>query len=84
MAVCTYDNPKTMQRECWADGRLLCAYSFTVLEPLAKHLIPSTLYFFGANVGPWEKGQVVGDFAAVSDCARIAHTPGEHTNQSAS
>ena len=26
MAVCTYDNPSTMARECWQDVRLLCHY----------------------------------------------------------
>ena len=65
MSVCTYDNPQTMQRECWADGRLLCAYDAGILEPVAKHLIPSQLFFFGANVGPWETGQLIGDPSAL-------------------
>ena len=26
MAVCTYDNPSTMARECWQDGLLFCHY----------------------------------------------------------
>ena len=67
MPVCTYDSPATMQRECWSDGRLLCAYSFRILEPLAKGLIPSQMYFFGANIGPWKEGQWVGDKTAIGD-----------------
>ena len=69
MSVCTYDNPQTMQRECWTDGRLLCAYDINVLERTAKHLIPSQLFFFGANVGPWKTGQLIGDPSALPTTA---------------
>ena len=27
MSVCTYDNPATMRRECWENGKLVCAYT---------------------------------------------------------
>ena len=63
MSVCTYDNPATMARECWADGRLLCHYSATLLE--TKSTIPREHLFFGANIGPWKAGQMVGDAAAL-------------------
>lgn len=65
MPVCTYDNPATMSRECWKDGELLCSYSWRLLQPFAKHPIPRELFFFGANVGPWEKGIRLGDAKAM-------------------
>lgn len=65
MAVCTYDNPATMSRECWQDGKLLCAYSAFILPPFTKQQIPPEHFFFGANVGPWETGRMVGNFEAI-------------------
>ena len=65
MAVCTYDNPKNWVRECWQDGELICAYSYTLLQPFAKEPIPAAYFFFGANVGPWQEGRVWGDAAAM-------------------
>jgi hypothetical protein len=64
MAVCTFDNPATMRRECWQDGRLLCSYAFE-LYVLKEWPVPGRLYFFGANIGDWKTGQLVGDSAAM-------------------
>ena len=64
MATCTYDNPATMARECWQDGRLLYCYS-AALFALPIWPVPAHLYFFGANVGDWNKGQLFGDGAAM-------------------
>ena len=66
-AVCVYDNPKTMARECWRDGRLTCCYSYELLPPISRDPIPAEYYFFGANVGNWTPGQVVGDPSAVGE-----------------
>jgi len=66
MKVCTYDNPATMARECWQDGRLLCSYSFRLLPPIAAKPIPAEHFFFGANIGPWRLRQIVGDAEAMS------------------
>jgi len=66
MAVCIYDNPATMARECWQSGKLLCHYQFQLLPPLAKEPIPAEKLFFGANIGPWKIGQMVGDAEAMS------------------
>ena len=63
--VCTYDNPSTMARECWKDGKLFCHYSAVLLEPFALTKIPSELFFFGANIGPWQSGQIHGDKSAI-------------------
>ena len=71
MAVCTYDNPATMARECWKDGRLICHYAHHLLPPLAKEPIPAEHFFFGANIGPWELGQMVGDAGALTPNAEV-------------
>lgn len=64
MACCTYDNPETMARECWQDGRLLCKYDAALL--LSRSPIPREYFFFGANIGPWKEGQLWGDPAAMN------------------
>jgi hypothetical protein len=61
--VCTYDNPATMARECWSDGVLRYSYSVTLLE--SSKPISSKHFFFGANIGPWKTGQLVGDSEAM-------------------
>ena len=62
--TCVYDNPVTMSRECWSDGNLVARYHFVLLEPFAKQKIPEYRFFFGANIGPWNAGQIVGDKSA--------------------
>lgn len=64
--VCTYDNPATMQRECWRDGTLFCAYSYELFF-LPEWTLPPKLFFFGANIGPWREGQIVGDAEAIGE-----------------
>ena len=59
MATCVYDNPVTMQRECWRDGNLRYAYSCEAIMGVTK--ISGEYFFFGANIGPWVTGQIVGD-----------------------
>ena len=75
MTVCTYDNPATMARECWQDGKLLCHYAAELLPPFAKEPIPGEHFFFGANIGPWKLGQMVGDADAMSSNAELTGTP---------
>lgn len=69
MPACTYDNPATMARECWQDGRMLCSYSAALLlrKPSTGETqpIPGEHLFFGANVGDWNPGQVVGEGSAL-------------------
>lgn len=71
MAVCTYDNPKTMARECWRDGKLVCKYNATLLLrkllPWETQPVPPRYFFFGANIGDWKTGQLVGDASAMSN-----------------
>lgn len=62
--ICTYDNPATMSRECWQDGKLLCHYQ-AHLFAIKPFPVPRELFFFGADIGPWEKGRMVGDKAAM-------------------
>jgi len=66
MNVCTYDNPDTMCRECWQDGQLLVHYSAELLM-MGPNAIRSEYYFFGANVGPWKTGQMIGDIEAMEN-----------------
>lgn len=63
--VCTFDNPAIMHRECWSDGKLVVSYDFKLLKPFAKIPIPAELFFFGANIGEWNEGQIIGDPDAI-------------------
>jgi hypothetical protein len=65
MSVCTYDNPDTLSRECWQDGRLISAYQLGLMMSKSWPPPPENL-FFGANVGPWKSGQLLGDPTAMS------------------
>ena len=62
--ACTYDNPVTMMRECWQDGRLQAAYSLTSLYQVNGPM-PPYLVHMGANIGPWKTGQLFGDSEAL-------------------
>lgn len=79
MKTCTYDNPETMQRECWQDGRLIAAYSMDAMmrkpAPGVSQPIPGEYLFFGANVGDWETGRLIGDAGAMpSVSSRVDNT----------
>jgi hypothetical protein len=50
---CTYDNPNTMMRECWYNGKLQAAYAME-LYYLKEWPIPPHFYHMGANIGDWE------------------------------
>lgn len=63
-AVCTYDNPDTCRREFWQDGQVIFSIAKTVFF-LRKWPIPPRYFFFGADIGPWKSGQVVGDPEAI-------------------
>ncbi len=63
-AVCTYDNPATMARECWLDGELICQYDSNLFF-LKDWPVPPQQFFFGANTGDWKTGQLVGDKEAL-------------------
>lgn len=66
VSVCTFDNPNAWRRECWQDGRMVFAISKTAFF-LKRWPIPPRYFFFGANIGPWKDGQVVGDPNAIGD-----------------
>ena len=69
MTVCIYDNPDTMARECWQDGHLVCKHDATLLlrklRPWETQPVPPERLFFGANIGDWEPGRLVGDASAI-------------------
>lgn len=62
ISVCVYDNPATMSRECWESGVLRCSYSAAFLHTEGTQNVK---IFFGANVGEWQPGRIVGDAAAI-------------------
>lgn len=68
---CVYDNPKSMMRECWQDGRLLCAYSYLFFFPSAVRNMmnvppkSSVVFFFGCDQIPWSVGRISGDKEAL-------------------
>jgi len=70
MTTCVYDNPDTMARECYRDGQLVCHYTAALLlrklSPWENQPVPGKYFFFGANIGPWKAGQLVGDRAAMN------------------
>jgi hypothetical protein len=57
---CVYDNPATMCREAWVDGRKIAFI-------IAELLIPKEGFFEAANdyvlreYGAWETGKISGD-----------------------
>jgi hypothetical protein len=65
MTVCTFDNPDTMCREFWQDGKLICVYDYALLPLLASN--PEKNFFLGANIGDWEAGRLVGDAKAMDN-----------------
>lgn len=67
MSACTFDNPDTMRRECWQDGKLVAFYSATLMLSKGHWPPPSHKFFFGANVGPWTPGQIFGDRSAIGE-----------------
>lgn len=63
MSVCTYDNPSSMMRECWANKKLQAAYSCVLYAQEWK--LPGYLYHMGANIGDWKTNQLIGDPTAL-------------------
>lgn len=64
MSVAVYDNPATMAREAWQDGKRLC--HVTAAQLMTKDFRGHPRMFFGLNVGQWETGRVIGDRDAIS------------------
>ena len=57
LRTCVYDSPKG-RRECWENGTLIYAIDALLLVRKGG---PGFPIFFGANIGPFETGQIVGD-----------------------
>lgn len=56
--IAIYDNPATMAREAWADGRIMEHITADVV-----HSVDLARSAFG--VGPWSSGKIYGDAAAI-------------------
>lgn len=61
---CVYDNPATMSRELYLDGKLVEAYSAELLVSKEPH-IGDVL-----GAGNWNPGQLIGDVRALGDSLR--------------
>lgn len=64
MSSCVFDNPATMCREAYTDGRLIAHLSLAVME--TKGFTGHRSIPFYLNIGRWKTGRVVGDRAALS------------------
>lgn len=69
MSACTYDNPATMSRECWQDGRLMAAYTLDAMMG-GDWPPPARRCHMGANIGEWKAGRIVGDADAIGPVNR--------------
>lgn len=67
MKVCTFDNPDTLRRECWQDGKLVAFITAALMA--TKGFNGHRRMFFGLNIGPWKTGQLVGDPDAMQQAA---------------
>ena len=65
MLTCVFDNPSNCMRECWQDGKLIYTYSAGIIMGITP--IPANKFFFGANVGRWKTGQLIGDSLAMKE-----------------
>lgn len=64
MKVAVFDNPATMARECWQDGKVIAHLTADVMD--AKGFRGHESIFFGLDLGrPWETGKVVGNAEAI-------------------
>lgn len=64
MAVAVYDNPATMRREAWQDGRLIADISLELMSIKGFNGHPSM--FFPLNCGKWKHGEIRGDAEAIA------------------
>ena len=67
MSTCTYDNPSTMSRECWQEKQLICSHSAMLFLTGEIEKAPEGTLFFGANIGDWKTGRLVGDINAIGE-----------------
>lgn len=72
MSSCVYDNPATMSREFYGDGKMICAYAAELLCSEEMHAMRLT-NIFGA--GDWNSGQLIGDIRALGDSQRASVPP---------
>lgn len=67
MSSCVYDNPATMSREFYDDGKMVCTYTAELLCSEEMRAMGFT-NIFGA--GDWNSGQLIGDIRALGDSHR--------------
>ena len=65
MKTCVYDNPNTMARECWQDGKLFYSYSAELISQKGHWPPPRKYFVKQSDIGNWKTGQIVGDILAM-------------------
>jgi hypothetical protein len=73
MTAAVYDNPATMRREGWQDGRLEGFVSRSLME--SRGFRESGLMPWWLNVGNWSPGKVHGDPCAVGPLNTVLGMP---------
>lgn len=61
---CIYDNPSTGRREVWVGGEIVISFANELIHSLQAGEM--SRYSPISDIGPWKKGRIVGDPAAMS------------------
>lgn len=75
MEVCALDNPNTMRREAWQDGKLVASIDAMLLENrgFSGHPdLPFQLNYKSPSGGIWLAGQYYGNLNAIAEGYRPA------------
>lgn len=63
-----YDNPASLRRESWENGKVIAFITATLL--MEKGFNGHPRMFFAFNCGPWTPGKIWGDEKAIKDCEK--------------
>ncbi len=79
--ICVHDNPRSMARECWQNGIMICSYTAEMLckrsDQLESQPFPSRIFSMAANVGEWKPGQLIGNPSAIPNTHYAGDNYGE-------
>lgn len=59
ITICTYDNPATMTREAWQDGKILCSITARLLSD--RDFKGGPHFPFMLNSGIFASGKIIGN-----------------------
>lgn len=75
MITAVFDNPATMCREAWKDGRLVAFISARLM--FDRDFFGDSTMHMALNCGKWEEGKVRGDVEAIAENERPATQEGD-------